>query len=853
MKNKLTGFLNNNKAFIVAFLVPVLIMLIVYISKDIYPFGEMCYLRSDMYHQYAPFHKALWELLHGDGSILYSWNIGLGTDFVSLAAYYLASPLNLLLLFFTEAHVIEAMSIFIIFKMGLCGLTFSVYLSNRFKTKNLLIAAFSVFYALSSYAAAFSWNLMWADCLWLLPLVAMGIERLIIEKKPLVYGISLAFCAFSNYYIAIMVSIFSLLYFFVILFTRRGLKLKDVGNRIKLFVIYSLIAAAIAAVMILPAFFTLKLSASGDISFPTSLKEYFSALTGISRMYMNEPVSMFEAHTPNLYSSVLVFIFIPLYVLNRKIDIREKIGKIALLVFIFISFMFNVLDFLWHGCHFPNSLAARESFIFIFLILAMSFEGFMGLKTYTKKEIALVFAGVIGLLVLIDHLFVGDDFDASIIYVSAIFIFLYFILCFGFRKKFKYKNLIVYALFVITIIEASINTSETAVGTVSRTDYLRDNAQIESLLEAADHHEDELFYRVEKEERRTKNDASWIGYKGASIFSSTANAGVSKFYGDMGLEESANAYAIYGATPLTQAMLSVKYQLSDNDKTDDDFYTLIDQEGDKYIYKHKYWLSPGYMVPSSLENSVDMDALNPFVVQNAFASAATGYGSIFTNVKAGLMGDSVSMQAYESGRYYTYISTSLDSVIVTYYDTDGTYLTSKTVSSMTHSHILDLGELESGQSVSLISNDSEVVALSAEFAKINEEALDAVMSELSDEMWQISDYDNTHLSGTIDVKNDGVFLTSVPYEPGWSVYVDGERVETHAFKGAFVSFDLSAGHHEIVMKYMPQGFIPGLIISLAGVTAMICLITYRVRKSKGEKMALTDEGPKDKIEQVNTN
>ena len=93
-----------------AFCIPLLITLIICVNREIYPFGDQCMLHIDMYHQYCPFFTELMEKLKTGGSPFYSWNIGLGADFVSLYAYYLASPLNWLLILWPRGYVIEFMT-----------------------------------------------------------------------------------------------------------------------------------------------------------------------------------------------------------------------------------------------------------------------------------------------------------------------------------------------------------------------------------------------------------------------------------------------------------------------------------------------------------------------------------------------------------------------------------------------------------------------------------------------------------------------------------------------------------------------------------------------------------------------
>ena len=78
--------------YVMAFLMPFIICVVICIGNGVYPFGDNCILHIDMYHQYCPFFTELMDKIKHGGSMFYSWNIGLGADFISLYAYYLASP-----------------------------------------------------------------------------------------------------------------------------------------------------------------------------------------------------------------------------------------------------------------------------------------------------------------------------------------------------------------------------------------------------------------------------------------------------------------------------------------------------------------------------------------------------------------------------------------------------------------------------------------------------------------------------------------------------------------------------------------------------------------------------------------
>ena len=190
-----------------AFLIPLLISVIICIDHEVYPFGERCLLQVDMYHQYCPFFTEFVDKLRSGESLMYSWTIGLGADFVSLFAYYLASPLNWFLLLCPKGYVIEFMSILMILRISLCGLTFAYYLKKHFHTNHPAIAVFGTAYALSAFMAAYAWNVMWTDCLVLAPLIILGVEQLVKEKKAALYYVTLATAILSNYYISIMICI----------------------------------------------------------------------------------------------------------------------------------------------------------------------------------------------------------------------------------------------------------------------------------------------------------------------------------------------------------------------------------------------------------------------------------------------------------------------------------------------------------------------------------------------------------------------------------------------------------------------------------------------------------------------
>ena len=76
-----------DKDFLAAFLIPTLLMLVLFIIQGIYPFGSRSFLYMDMYHQYMPFFSEFVEKIKAGEGLAYSWNVGIGSNFLALYVY----------------------------------------------------------------------------------------------------------------------------------------------------------------------------------------------------------------------------------------------------------------------------------------------------------------------------------------------------------------------------------------------------------------------------------------------------------------------------------------------------------------------------------------------------------------------------------------------------------------------------------------------------------------------------------------------------------------------------------------------------------------------------------------------
>ena len=829
------SFFKKNTLYFTAFGIPVFILILIYVFRGVFPFGDNCYLRSDMYHQYITFLAALQDKLKNGESLLYSWDIGGGVNFVALFAYYLATPINWLTVLFPQKYLIELLSAFMIFKTGLCGVTFSYYLSKKHNTKNIAIAAISVFYALSGYMCSYNWNVMWLDCIVLFPLIILGLERLIKEGKGILYCITLALSILSNYYISIMICIFCVLYFFMYTFSSGNFKkpvtiLKNTGW----FAVFSLLAGGIAACLLLPEVSALMLTASGEFNFPKDMTRYFSIFEMISRQLIMVDPAIFSAHEPNIYSGLIIFILVPLYALNPNTSTKEKIGRFIFIFLFYLSFNLNIPNYIWHGLHFPNSLPCRQSFIFTFLLLAMSYEGFVGLKKASQKDIWHILGAVVLLFLLIEHLFVDDEYSYSVVYVSILFIILYGVVFGIYRRKICSKAACTFFLFLVVFFEVFTNAIATTIFTTGRTAYVSDNTAISTLIDKISE-EDTGFYRVEKLKRRTKNDAAWHHYHGLSLFSSTANAGYANLLASLGGERSTNSYGYYGATPLVEALTNVKYVLAGSSDLNSPLRTLTFWEDNQYLYKNNYTFGMGFMVPDTLEEEWNISVNNPFTVQNSFVALTTDLNSLFKSVPYYSSGDTIEIDGMAGQQIYVYITSSGKNFKVSYENILHEENRESASYSMNQKYIMDLGYLTEDTYIKITSDDGNNLSCFA--YSINNDVFTEFCERFGQSIYKVTSYDDTHMEGTIDVKEAGTFVSNIIYEEGWTVLVDGEEVEYTAFKDALISFPLDEGTHEISFSYFPKGLKEGLLISGVSLAIFIAIIVLLKLSEKKHKTA----------------
>lgn len=811
-------------SLLAAFFVPVLVLVVIFAQRGIFPFGEECFLRTDMYHQYAPFFSEFqYKLTHG-GSLLYSWDIGMGVNFSALYAYYLASPMNWLVALCPRQFLIEFMTVLIVIKTGLSGLFFTWYLRKHTGTREFGSCFFGIFYALSGYMAAYSWNIMWLDCILLFPVILFGLERLVKEKKGMVYCIALGLSILSNYYISIMICIFMVIYAAVLVILYPPKKGKEFAATAGRFTLYSLLAGGLAAVVLLPEIYALQATASGNFDFPKTVSSYFSIFDMIARHMGNVQTEIGLDHWPNIYCGVAVLMLLLLYLGNKNIKIKEKAVYFSLLLFFYASFSVNVLNFIWHGFHYPNSLPCRQSFIYIALVLVMCYKAYLELKNTPWKHIVMAFWGAAAFVILAEKLVDNEEqFHFAVFYAAILFLALYTGCIYLYHSRKWCRDGVLLAVLGLVFCESAVNMAVTSIPTTSRTAYVKDN---EDTMLLADSIRSSVFYRIEKGESRTKNDGAWMNFPSASLFSSVASAAMSDFFKSVGCESSTNAYSVKGSTPFIDALFATRYGIYPDQQPADGLKEQIGRQGSMWFYENKYTLPVGFVMPQDMETNWVLDSGNPANVQNDLSSVL-GVSNLLVPAEGVSEGKKLTFTADASGDYYVYVTNKkVEEVSAEIGER------SLSFDNVDRGYFLELGYLPKGQEVILQSQTDGNPAMQAEIWRFDPEAMEEIYQCLSKSPLELSSWMDTGLAGSINTPEGGTMFTSIPYDKGWKIWVDGTAVSGRPVFDAFLGVDLEPGEHKIRLSYEPQGLKTGAVITGVSAAAVAALAVCGWMKNK---------------------
>ncbi|MGM9653492.1 MAG: YfhO family protein [Eubacteriales bacterium] len=859
-RSSLKALFSEKKYLLLCFFVPAALMWLIYIALKTYPFGESSVLVLDLNGQYVYYFEALRRLLHGEGSILYSFGRALGGEFLGIFAYYLASPFSFLVALFPQSMITEALLVLFLLKTGLCGLNFGIYLDATRKRNPINAVIFSTMYALCAYAVVQQHNTMWIDNMLFLPLILLGIEHMIRFGRYKLFVITLSLAVLSNYYIGYMTCIFVAVYFFYYYFSCTPAERNPLGVRrhfLKSFgriAFFSAIVVCIASVIILPAYYSLTFGKTtfSDPSFALSQK--FDFLDMITKMYFGSYDTVRPEGLPFLYCGMLTFLLLPLYFLSPRIHTREKIATGLLVTFFVLSFNASTLDLVWHGFQRPNWLNYRQSFMLCFLFVLMAYKAFESLREIGYRYLILSAGFISLLLILLQKLDYKNLPDFTAVWASLCFIGIYLAVlraCTMPDPDTAQTGALILAIVVSLEMFcgglANMNSLDADVVISTRTSYRSFIDRVQPLVEEVQA-QDSSFYRMEKTLHRKTNDNLTLGMRGLSNSTSTLNAKVIQFLNRAGLSSKSHWSKYYGGTPVLDSITGIKYLIAEADEQVSPLYhEILSSDQDLKAYENPYALSLAFGVDPALYNFDfgDSQDATPFERMNHLITEMLGEEKtvkVFRKAKTdNVKYDNCDISMVVGHKKYTpersgaaanirYTLTAESSeMLYCYFPSEYPREVSMRVNGKSIGNffgnetfaIKQIGSFEPGEEITVtvtLEKDELYLATNETFFYyLDEDVFRDAMERLSASQFQIDTYTEDTFSGTICVaEGQELVFTSIPYDAGWVVTVDGEEVETLEVLEALMAFRVTPGEHTLEMEYRPSCVRYGLILSGAG-------------------------------------
>jgi len=867
----------------VAFCLTTIAMYLMFAYEEVLSTGRYVILEGDLLQQYIPFIKMLArDILQGE-NLWYSWSLSMGMNTSLCYAYYVLSPFNLLFLIFYNVDEAIITAGIIILKTALSAFFFQKFVSSKLKCDGVESIVFSIFYAMCSYNVIYNvLNIAWIDALYMLPLISGFIIDYIKENKWKGLVAAYAYLFVTQFYMAYIVGFFTALFFVTILLCYQQINLQRKLAKVGMYVVIVCIAVCVTTVVWMPSlFFLLQNSVATDASIDLKLNigdifknMFWGQMQGLEGVY------------PYIYCGMPTLILTPLFFVTKKNSAREKIICLILIVSLISGMLIEPFYFFIHAFDVPNSLGFRFSFILSFVLCAIGCYQYKKMREIDKKYIFIIATIEVILYVIVTILQSEVDYiiDLKFQIITLIFNIMFMLCwigCLLYSRRINCKKTVVCALCLFLAVVEMVSNGficfkhEGADNLERHYNIYKDsiNYTINELKE------DEDFYRVYYINDWNHNSDSWFGYKGLSDFCSAVNINYQKMMAQLGFISTNNTTYDVGITPVTEMIFGIKYIVEGTHP-----YIMAVSIPDPVIHENPIALSLGYMVSEKITEYqfanngafVNMNELlstmtdseimcfepisenmvtiyeenaelnyenNSFIIRKVSSDEDDGI------IKYSIRGNddrSVYVQFQREHIYY-----SLESPLLLGGNENSVY----DMGRLTGAYAKELARVDGGYEVviQIASDNMPAIAYQqANFCYYNEDELIKAYDILSQNQMVIREYGNTYIDAYVTVPDERtVLFTSIPYDEGWTVYVDGVETQTHAVVGdAFLALELEPGYHDLEFEYEAPGARMGMTGSgvSVGLYAGCILIEYMIKRKRKAKEGTIEPDVEDRTE-----
>lgn len=851
-----------------AFFIPVLVMVAIYLSIGIYPGSDRSVLASDAFSQFSNFHASFNNVLHGKQSFFYTWNASLGLNYYALISYYLGGIFTPFVFFFDNSLMPDAMYFLTLIKIGSTALAFWFFAKETFKITPWSQVALAVAYSLMSFITAHSELIMWIDTFVYLPLIFLGINRIIAGRKPTLLFVSYFLLFISNFYFGFMVGILSVLYYLATVI----IDWKNKKSSLLPYFVTSLLAGCASMIMILPTI--LDLTSNGETL--SEVTKFKTEATAFWDIIMKNMVGIYDTtkygSIPFIYVGLLPLIFCLFYFITKKVPLKNKIAYGAIFGIITASFYIVPLNLFWHGMHAPNMFLFRYSFTFSFMVIMLA--GY-GLEHFTKDDSPAFVGGTVALigLYLVAFMVRGKDSydfvtDQSFI-VTILFLLLYLaaIIFYHFyrpnlnqtKKGLQMKQLGLILLILVTF-EATINTHSMLNGILedwryaSRSLYTDPYKDYKDSIDQVKALDQGPFYRMETLDPVSSNDGINYGFSGVSMFSSIRNRNTSAVMNDLGFRSRGTSLNIRypNNTLLMDSLFGIKYNHAKEDPQKFGFKEVVKNKTYKMyqnesamtlgtitnqdLYKTKFPKNDNLGSQTNLVNQLAgtneafFSFTTPVLVGSTNTTQTENNNNVtFKEIKPNIA-KTITWEVEVPANKQAYISlfpTNFGELKSSSAEVTVGGKSRKTQVDITGQYY-NLGYYAEKTVVSFnvsFYGTAEITLMKPPVVLLDIPAYTRAFAEIAEKQVPL-EVSGRKVTGQLTAEKDEVLMTTIPYDQGWTAYLDGKKTEIKDFKNAFITIPLTAGTHELKLVFLPAGFKIGMLCLVIGIGGFILYLKF---------------------------
>lgn len=836
--------------YFVSFIIPIIIMIGVYLSQGIYWNSDPSPLLGDGFHQYVIFDIALRNILHGNGSLFYTFTSGIGLNFYALSSYYLGSSLSPLVYFFDLTNMPDAVYLTTLLKFGLIGLSTYFSLNKLFQSiPKPLKLALSTSYALMSFTVSQLEIKTWLDVFILIPLIITGLQLLITEKKFLLYFTSLSILFIQNYYFGYMTALFLIFWYLCQIswdFKTRKSSFLD-------FIITSVLAGMASLILTLPTLFDLQ--THGEKL--TEVTKFQTESSWYLDLFAKQFIGSFDTTKygaiPMIFVGLLPFILTILFFTLKSIKFHVKLIYAIFFEFLIASFYIEALDLFWQGMHTPNMFLHRYAWIFSTLLIYTAAEVLNRLKEIKiwnfLVSLFLIVTGFLATIYLKSHYSFLTDLN---ILLTLEFLVVYSLLLLAVIKKFVSVNLFAILISLFIMIEISLNASSQIDGIAkewgfaSRSAYNRDIPAMESFSTYIGNQ----FTRTEKLETQTGNDSMKFNYNGISQFSSVRNRSASSTLDKLGFKSSGTNLNLRYANNsiLADSLFGIQYNISEN-PIDKYGFQDVYQKDNLTLYENQFSLPIAFASQSvyndvkfnehTLDNqssflnqlaNVDFDYFYPIPYEKTESTDDLISVTSSSNEDAAIQYQievPENSQVYLSFTNLHFSNDKQKKVDILVNGEKKTFTTDNVFS------FFNLGYTKDTKTFNIhvsFPENSQVSFESPTFYRLDTKTFTEAIQKIKEQPVTVSTSKNK-VFATYDVKQDTSIFFTIPYDKGWSAYQDGKKIEIKQAQTGFMKVDIPKGKGTITLSFTPNGFITGAICSF---TSLLLFGIYNHRRKSSK-------------------